>query len=179
MIRRRPPSGLAPAEKNRRFSAEPAFTLFEMLVVLIIMSLCAAFVVPQLAGSLTKMNARTAASKIAASLRYARSKAVAQRVPYRADFDINENRLTVRPYRPNGENTGHTVANSTLYDLPDGVRLEMRSDDSRPIKEDHAYTIVFFPTGASSGGRIMVLDEEERSFALSADLITGSVKLTE
>ncbi|MFP4351023.1 MAG: Tfp pilus assembly protein FimT/FimU [Desulfococcaceae bacterium] len=150
-----------------------------MLVVLIIMSLSAAFVVPQLAGSLTKMNAGTAASKIAASLRHARSKAAAEGVPYRAEFNVNENRLTVRPYPQNGENTGQTVGNSAVYDLPDGVRLKMRSDDSRPVIGDHVYTMVFFPSGASSGGRIMILDEEERSFTLSADLITGSVKVTE
>lgn len=156
------------------------FTLFEMLMVLAIMSLSVALVVPRLAGSLTKMNARTAAGKIAGSLRYARSQAVAERTPYLSEFDLRENRLEVRPAdsETEGKNAPATAA-PKRYHLPDGVRLELEGDDSRGIEKDSKYVIVFFPTGGSSGGEILIRDEEKRDFTVRVDFITGSVQLTE
>lgn len=154
--------------------------MFEMLVVLIIMGLSAALVVPRLAGSLSKMNAGTAARKIAASLRYARSQAVAEHTPYLSEFDLRDNRLEIRPSdsETEGKKAPATAAPS-VYHLPDGVRLELDGDYSRGIEKDSKYVIVFFPTGGSSGGEILIRDEEERSFTVRVDFITGSVQLTE
>lgn len=163
---------------------QTGFTLLEMMVVLVIMSLTAAFVVPQLAGSLTKMNAGTAARKIAASLRHARSKAVTERIPYFADFDPRLNRLAVRKYLPAEEGkTSPEDVYYKIYDLPDGLRLdtEQESFPLRVRRQDgeKKYTIVFYPTGASSGGGITVRDEDRRSYRVIVDMITGSVRLTE
>ena len=155
------------------------FTLFEMLVVLVIMSLSVALVVPRLAGSLTKMNARAAAGKIAGSLRYARSQAVVEQIPYRSDFDLIEHRLTVRPRRSNSANRIPAEVKSVSYELPDGIRLEIDPEVAERIHAQGEYSIWFFPTGGSSGGGIIIRDEENRTFTLSVDLITGAVQLNE
>lgn len=180
MIRNRVRKRFAPQIRIGILSPGAGFTLFEMLVVLTIMSLSAALVVPQLAGSLSKMNAGTAARKIAASLRYARSQAVTEHTPYLSEFDLRENRFEVRPtdWETKGKKNPKTAAPSR-YRLPDGVRLELDGDYSRGIEKDSKYVILFYPTGGSSGGEILIRDEEERTFTVRVDFITGSVRLTE
>jgi Cft2 family RNA processing exonuclease len=42
-----------------------------------------------------------------------------------------------------------------------------------------SFTIEFYPSGSSSGGMVVLIDEKERQFQISVDFITGIVKLTE
>lgn len=180
MIRNRVQNGSNPAGTDGPAASGSGFTLFEMLIVLVIMSLTAAFVVPQLAGSLTRMNARSAAGKISAALRYARSQAVAERIPYLSDFDLRANRLTVKQYQPEKEeSTAETGVVQSEYDLPDGVRLEVDPAYTRQKAGTDSYAILFYPTGGSSGGEIRVRDESERTWTVTVDLVTGAVRLQE
>ena len=73
------------------------FSLIELLVVLVIISVFSTFVAVNVAGSLGNIALKTASKKVAASLRYARSRAIAESVPYVALVDLNQNRLTVKP----------------------------------------------------------------------------------
>jgi prepilin-type N-terminal cleavage/methylation domain-containing protein len=73
------------------------FTLFELLVVMLIISLIAALVMPQTAASLPGVRLKSAARAVAASLRYARSRAVYESTPYVAIFDSTRKFLAVEP----------------------------------------------------------------------------------
>jgi general secretion pathway protein H len=71
------------------------FTLLELIVVLVIISLMSALVVPKLAGPMSNLDLKTASQKISASLRYARSRAASEKTTYAAVFDFDKNRLVV------------------------------------------------------------------------------------
>ena len=73
------------------------FTLFELLVVILIISLISAFVMPRMAASLPGVKLKSTARAVAASLRYARSKAVSESRPYVAIFDNSQKLLAVEP----------------------------------------------------------------------------------
>lgn len=163
-------------------SNDRGFSLFEMIVVLIIISLATSLTVPQLAGTLMKMNAKTSAKKVAAALRYARSRAVAEKIPYLSVFDLETNRVAVMDYRQwteileSGENFFAPESGAKVYDLPDGVHFEK---NRKKGFDDLSEQIAFYPTGGSSGGKIVIADEQDRKYTVYADFITGAVELIE
>lgn len=161
-----------------KISENKAFTLLELLIVMVIISMVFAFVGPRLADSLTKLNSKTAAKKIAACLRYARSRAVSEKTRYVCEFDFEKNRLVIaKPRLGSPEPQTPNPEPAPAYNLPEGVRFKAAEGDK--IESDGVFQIVFYPVGNSSGGEIIVSDEDERAFKIQADLITGTVQLSE
>ncbi len=164
------------------------FTLLELLVVLVIISLTSVLVVPQLTGSLAKTNLLTAAKKISASLRYARSQAASEKITYVAIFDFEKDRLSIMTGMAGQEaQTGETlqedlgdgeepVIRSKSYDLPDGVKLEKGVSGEDEI-DSGLFQIAFFPTGSSSGGDVILTNDRGKRYKISVDFITGIVRL--
>ncbi|MDM8525202.1 prepilin-type N-terminal cleavage/methylation domain-containing protein [Desulfococcaceae bacterium HSG8] len=154
-------------------SGDKGFSLLELLVVLVLMSLVSALVAPRLSGSLDSMNSKTTARKIAASLRYARSQAASQGITHIAVFDGVKKRLTITtsPEAPEDE-----ADRAKIYDLPGEIRMEGRGADH--IRTD-PFQIAFYPSGSSSGGEIFITDEKERLYKITVDFITGTVRLIE
>lgn len=163
------------------------FTLLELLVVLVIISLMSVLVVPQLTGSLARMNLQTASKKISASLRYARSQAASEKITYVAIFDFEKDRLSIMTGQE--AQTGETlkedlgdgeepVIRSKSYDLPDGVKLEKGVSGKDEI-DSGLFQITFFPTGSSSGGDVILTNDRGKRYKISVDFITGVVRLGE
>ena len=168
------------------------FTLLELIVVLLIISLMSAFVVPKLFGPMSNLNLKTASKKIAASLRYARSQAASEKTTYVALFDFDKDRLCIisppllkgdfetpdeaPEEQPDGEKG--RPGRLKVYNLPDGVKLE--KGVSREGEVDSGFfRIFFFPSGGSSGGEVIVADRRGRRYKVSVDFITGTVQLFE
>lgn len=153
------------------------FSLLELLVVLVIISLMSAMIVPRIGGTIEKMNLRTAANKIAASLRYARSRAVSEKKIYVASFDFDENRMVlfVDSLRPEKIIEGQEVL-PQIYNLPEGAKLEM-AESIKGEEETELFEVYFYPSGNSSGGKIILAGEKNRRYTLNIDFITGTVKL--
>ena len=161
------------------------FTLLELLIVLVIISLTSVLVVPQLTGSLAKTNLQTASKKISASLRYARSRAASEKITYVAIFDFEKDRLSIMTGQE--AQTGETlkedlgdgeepVIRSKSYDLPDGVKLEKGVSGENEI-DSGLFQIAFFPTGSSSGGDVILTNDRGKRYKISVDFITGIVRL--
>lgn len=159
------------------------FSLIELLVVLVIISIFTAFVGPKVAGTLTNMGLKTAAKKVAASLRYARSQAITESIPYVALLDLNENRLTVKPEEASsneeGETEGKTLENTKavtkVYVLPEGVRFEKAVAFDGEESDSRFFAVVFMPSGCSSGGTLLLENRRERRYTIKIDFITGMV----
>ncbi|MFP4308338.1 MAG: GspH/FimT family pseudopilin [Desulfococcaceae bacterium] len=154
------------------------FTLLELLVVVGLMSLMAGMVVPRMAGSLDRMNARTAARKVSAALRYARSRAAAEQIVYVAILETKENRLLIGP--PPKENSEFIDANPQpgpsmkSFSPPRGARFQWVAEtENRWGSEREKTQILFFPSGGSSGGKIRLVDDAEREYTVEVDRLTG------
>ena len=174
------------------------FTLLELLVVLVIISIAAAFVGPQVAGSMSTLTLKTAAKKVASSLRYARSQATSEGRPYFVLFDTDKGRLTIKSGQTatkedkekeaaEGEQdtgTSEGMADEAVketfkvYALPEGVRFDkVVSDKNEDISD--VFQIVFFPNGGSSGGEVLLENDRGRRYNISVDFVSGTVRLGE
>jgi general secretion pathway protein H len=169
------------------------FTLIELIVVLVIISLMTALVTPRLIGSLTKMNLNTSAQKISSFLRYARSQAVSEQTVYHAVFDFEKNSMYIKIEKPQDDQDTYFKAETESeetddskserseiqsYILPEGVVIKKAVVANEKIDSD-LFSIVFYPAGSSSGGSVVLMDEKERQYQISVDFITGIVSLTE
>lgn len=171
------------------------FTLLELIVVLVIISLMSALVVPKLAGPMSNLDLKTASKKISASLRYARSRAASEKTTYEALFDFEKNRLVItNPSPAKADIPINNPGNSTpiqppdpeqdrpdglkTYNLPDGVKLAKGVSRETDVHSGF-FRIFFFPSGGSSGGEITVANERGRQYKINVDFITGTVQLLE
>jgi general secretion pathway protein H len=173
------------------------FTLLELIVVLVIISLMSAFVAPKLAGPMSNLDLKTASQKISASLRYVRSHAASEKTTYVALFDFDKNRLVIiNPPSVKGDfninnrgavdgapaerpdNEKDRSGGLKTYNLPDGVKFAKGASKEGDVNSGF-FRIFFFPSGGSSGGEITVANERGRQYKITVDFITGTVQLSE
>lgn len=147
------------------------FTLLEMLIVLVIISVMSALSIPYLGNSIDRLNIKAAARSIAASLRYARSLAASEKVICLSMFDLDNQRLVISQESLRTETLSK---DQKVYELPEGVRF--RISDAKP-GIDETYQIVFYPAGNSSGGEVFIEDDRKNSFRIRTDFVTGTVTL--
>ena len=118
------------------------FTLFELLVVLVIAGLLLALVAPRLDGTLQTLELRSAARDVNTALRYARAQAQRAGEPVPLTIDIGQNRFWVGgPAAERGKNLDSRI-DVTLFTAEHAVVSAERG------------SILFFPDGTSSGGEI-------------------------
>jgi len=162
------------------------FTLLELLVVLVIISLLAGFVGPRLGGSLTRLNLKTGSKQVASALRYARSQAASRCVTYRVLLNFEDREVTVQvPERSDSTGEGDGVSHinedspkerSKHFKLPKGVRFDQAVSGGETW-DAGTFQLAFYPDGGSSGGSVTLADEKDRQFQIDVDFITGTVML--
>lgn len=171
---------------NRKPSMPPGFTLIELLVVLVIISVMVGFVGPRLAGSISNTSLKTAAKRIAASLRYARSQAVSETGTYEVIFDLDKHRMVIQAYQAAQEDQKEERQEqgdeqpvrfrAKQYQLPDDVRFEKaiwRDQEG----DSGLFRITFVPNGGSSGGELLLRNDRGHRYRISVDVITGTVRV--
>ncbi|HXU53284.1 MAG TPA: GspH/FimT family pseudopilin [Casimicrobiaceae bacterium] len=141
------------------------FTMMELLVVLAIMGIIAAFAMPTFGGSGVSTSAlRGAAREIAAGLRYARSEAVAKRHETFVAIDLAGRRFKV-------------ADDPVEHALPKDAEIKLFTAQS-DLVNDSTGAIRFFPDGGSNGGRITVASGD-RKFDIDVDWLTGRVSIAQ
>ena len=160
------------------------FTLFELLVVILIISLISAFVMPRMAASLPGVQLKSTTRAVAASLRFARSKAVSESKPHVAIFDYSQKRLAVEPI----ENPMDALQLDSLreilnrsqldrvYEIPDEIELTVMNNDGVEENTD-LFPILFLPRGDSTGAKIILQNPRQRKYTVTVDRITGRVEI--
>jgi general secretion pathway protein H len=178
--------------------SQTGFTLIELILVLVIAGFIISLVAPAITST-TGLNLRTAAKRVAAGLRYARSQAVTTGSVYRIVFDIEQNEMTIERVveeDPSGLQTGGTrwweegedeegaersageQFDKKSYLLPRGITIESVVSDGDEITEGEAQ-IEFYPNGSCSGGDVFLMDSKERVFRVALEFITGVVTIEE
>ena len=137
------------------------FTLFELLVVLILLGAAAAVVVPSFTGGFGGIQLETAARDLVTHMRQARGAAVTRQRVQRVFLLVPEDPKEPFAYVL----TDDFEQPLKQYFLPQGISyLEARSE---PLG------FSFYPNGRSSGGRVGLRNEAGRRLFIEVSPITG------
>ena len=150
------------------------FTLLELVIVLIIISLLALLITPNLTKTLSHMEAKGAAKRIAAILRYCRSDAINKRRVNLVSFDTASNLVSVYSI---DEDEAEPKA-QRFYPLPGGVKME-KIEVGKTLFDSSVPTFEFYRNGGSNGGTVSIQGERGQAYSVRVEMLTGGVKVGE
>lgn len=166
MSERSPIAGTSPCGLQARrvlpARRRAGFTLLELLVVLALTALLLAVTPPLFTAAFPGVEHKTAARRVAAGLRLARTRAIGmgEEIPF--IVDVEEHRFEI------GDGLGGGR-------LPEGIELELVTAESE-ILDAGLGAIRFFPDGTSTGGRVTLL-RNDHGYQVGVDWLTGRVRL--
>jgi len=137
------------------------FTLVEMLVVLVIVSLVLALVGTSISRSISGAEMRSAARKMAASIRYTRTRAI---------LDKEETVFLI-----DTENGTYLAPRKSEVVLPEGMNMSLMTARSE-LTSESVGGIRFYPDGGSTGG-FVELEANERVYRINVAWLTGDASL--
>ncbi len=150
---------------------DKGFTLLELLVVLFIIGVAAAFIVPNIAGSLANLKLKTATKHLGGILRYARSKAVSNKKT--AVVVINIDNASYSAEIPQIKTAQEDVSKPVFF--PKEVKFRQITINGETITSD-IVKLRFYPKGNTSGGEIILENERGRMYKITIDTLVGKVK---
>jgi general secretion pathway protein H len=136
--------------------ASRGFTLMEMLVVLVLMSIAVGLVGFALQQGLSSASERRAVGDMVQALRATRVRAIVSGQPARTEFDLRH--LTVKAP---GKRTQH---------LPDHLQVTLNT------AAELGASVEFYPDGGSSGGNLVVVGDAKR-WRIDIAWLTGNVQV--
>jgi type II secretion system protein H len=168
---------------------ERGFSLIELVVVLVLLSLSVALIAPSLSRFSKSVELKAAAKKVAAILRYCRSEAINKGKVYQVILDPNLMEVKVQPIEAesSGEETEKKEGNEETekkevknvpkaYLLPAGVQLKEFNIESTQYPVDLP-AIEFYPNGGSNGGDFLLDTQSQKGFKIKVHFLTGTVAI--
>ena len=137
------------------------FTLVEIMVVLVIVALMMALVGSSISRNVSGAQMRTAAGKVAASIRYTRTQAILTKTEQ--VFLVDTEKLT------------YQAAEREAEELPEGMKVELNTARSE-LTSETAGGIRFYPDGGSTGGNVR-LEANGRIYRVNVAWLTGEASV--
>jgi general secretion pathway protein H len=156
------------------------FTLIELVVVLILISLSISLVAPSLSRVAKTLELRAAVKKISAILRYYRSEAVqtgkTQQVFFNPDLrEVGIQAIDVNVPESEKEKP-EDLAPIKKFTLPEGIQMK---ELNMPASQNSSGspTIEFYPNGGSNGGSLLLDRPDHKGFRIKVHFLTGMVEV--
>jgi len=140
--------------------AQRGFTLLELIVVLFLIGLILALVAPRINTGLATITLKSSARRIVSRLAYARYQAIVKRVPYQVIFDQERESYYLQEGERSPSEEGTPPAEEIK--LPAGLRWR------------EGTSVIFYPNGSSSGGKIVLLNDRGKGYLIQIDVIGSS-----
>jgi general secretion pathway protein H len=137
------------------------FTLVELLVVLVIIALMLGLVGTSISRNISGAEMRTAASKVAASMRYTRTQAILKK--------------SEQVFLVDTENRTYRAGERDAEELPEGMNVELNTARSE-LTSETAGGIRFYPDGGSTGGYVR-LEANGRIYRVNVAWLTGEASV--
>jgi general secretion pathway protein H len=147
-----------PVPRSRR--AQRAFTLLEMLAVIILIGIAATAVAISISHGLASARINAAAGELTAALRATRTQAIVHGQP--------------RIFQVKMDDETYRGADQRDVRLPKGLQLEVTS--AKKDMSGGTARIIFFPDGSSTGGRITIRSGQ-REWHVNVSWLTGAITL--
>jgi general secretion pathway protein H len=154
---------------------ERGFSLIEMVVVVVLLSLAVALVAPSLSKFSRSVELKAAAKKVSGILRYYRSEAVNKGQVFRVFFDPDLREVKVQPI-VSTEEKGEDNPPQKIYSLPQGIQMKEIKLESPQYPSDFP-TVEFYPNGGSNGGTILLDSEDRKGYRIKIHFLTGTVQV--
>jgi general secretion pathway protein H len=138
------------------------FTLLELLVVLLIVSLLLALVPPLFSGAVPGAKLKAAARDLAVALRLARNQSITHNVETQVHLNL--------------ESPAYAIGSQAPRALPAGVELKVASASGQSVAQTTRHVVRFFSDGSSSG-TLITLSRGKRSYRLQVGWLTGKVTI--
>ena len=146
----------------KKLNANAGFTLFEILVVFVIIGLILTIVPPFLPNVIASSQAKTATRELAANLKKTRSLAITRQQETTLSLDIKENVFSIEKQKKK-------------LAIPKTSSLSIITARSEQLSENEG-RIRFFPDGSSTGGQIK-LNYQKKEYVIDVNWLTGKVKI--
>ena len=137
------------------------FTLVELIVVLMIVALMMTLIGTSISRNISGAEMRTAARKVAASMRYTRTKAILSK--------------SEQVFLLDTESLEYTAADRETVVLPEGMNVELNTARTE-LTSETAGGIRFFPDGGSTGGNVR-LEANGRIYRINVAWLTGEASM--
>lgn len=142
-----------------------AFTLVEVLVVLVVLMVAAGMIVPRMGGSLARREMREAAARFAATARTVRELAVARGQTLSIQLDLDKGGYGIVMRDTQGRPGEMKIVQASWLKgarWPESVRrMEVRTANGTTLVRG-THRVVFNPDGTSSGAAIRLTGSDER-----------------
>ena len=137
------------------------FTLVELIVVLMIVALMMALIGTSISRNISGAEMRSATRKVAASMRYTRTKAILSK--------------SEQVFLLDTESLEYKAGDREPVTLPEGMAVELNTARSE-LTSETAGGIRFFPDGGSTGGNIR-LEANGRIYRINVAWLTGEASM--
>jgi type II secretion system protein H len=154
------------------------YSLLELIVVLILISLSAALVTPSLSRFSRTTELKAAAKKVSGILRYCRSEAINKGMVYQVIFNLASKEVKIQSIDLNEEKKegDKKEISKKTYSLPEGIEMK-EVDLISPQYPSDFPTVEFYPNGGSNGGSFLLNSPGLKGFKIKVDFLTGLVKI--
>lgn len=140
---------------------EGGFSLIELMVVMMLVTLLFAIVGVSVSRSVEGAEIRNAAREITAGMRHTRGQAIIKRQQ--------------QIFQVDADNRTWQAAGREPVELPEGLSITINSARSEMTGEN-AFGIRFYPDGASTGGSVELL-AQERQWVINVSWLTGEISI--
>ena len=140
--------------RSRR-SSSAAFTLLELILVLVIICTILAMAAPSLRGWSHGSQMRDAADQFLTIARWARATATSEAKIHRLNVDTAGGKYWVT-VQQGGEFANAQSTFGRVYQMPDGIRIELTDLQNKPVE-----SVDFFPSGRSATGRVRISSQTD------------------
>jgi general secretion pathway protein H len=159
---------------------EPAgFSLIELMVVLVVLSVLTALVVPQFGGTYSDAVLRASARKLIAVLQLAYSQAVTTGRVHRVQLDTETCRYWLEAPRPDGDRQFAPVTNVTGAAGLLDPRIRMRLEVAAAGRDRTAPILTFRPDGTATACEVHLHDREGFAVVVRVDPVTSRVRVSD
>lgn len=180
--------------KNSRLKFCRAFTLIEMMVVIVIISIIAAMIIPQMKGTFDDALLRSTGRDLVNVFNLASSRAVSLNQSYRVRFDTPNGRYAVERQIQNGAQEDYVPlkdVSGAEGRLDSRIAVEINSPGENSSENDAASspaeqneqnspdTVSFFPDGTADAAEIRLRDRNGFQLLLKLNPVTARVHITE
>lgn len=164
MPRRKPATGNGRA---RTGASDRGFSLVELMVVLLVISLALVITYPSLSRGTAALNLRAAGRDVLGTLRYARETAITEQKTMKVTFDAEKQQVILSDEVGDGARS---------YSMPRNVRMVRLLLSGREIVEPVA-AIRYMTNGSSETAEIVLQSGTGATLTIVTDPITGGARI--